>query len=301
MTIDRLRPMLFMLFDQRLLSDAKQIYERYDYLIEPDNYDLNIIYYISKAFTSKNKETIIECVKKLGLQQPTFWFKDITGLQKQILIDAINAKLIETNDTYEIFTSNELSQKMDSNKILYESPKYTRLSINGNDYDESLRAMTLCETNLNNKEFFRMFINNIESSTIKLRLQIIHSLTVADYEYGYEAVKNLVDYGLKNDIPLNKNNISPYISIIEFCNNFQLSGHKIANTVLYGNIKKLFDSTIYSLSVAALCALDISYEFALKEIANVRKRLLEIGFNKDELDGYCKPIYERLQAYKKSN
>ena len=70
--------------------------------------------------------------------------------------------------------------------------------------------------------------------------------------------------------------------------------------MLYSNIKKLFDSTIYSLSVAALCALDISYEFALKEIANVRKQLLEIGFNKDELDGYCKPIYERLQAYKKS-
>lgn len=301
MTIDRLRPMLFMLFDQRLLSDVKQIYERYDYLIEPDNYDLNIIYYISKAFTSKNKETIIECVKKLGTQQPTFWFKDITGLQKQILIDAINAKLIETNDAYEIFTSNELSQKMDSNKILYESPKYTRLSINGNDYDESLRAMTLCETNLNNKEFFRSFINSIDLIPIKLRLQIIHSLTVADYEYGYEAVKSLVDYGLKNDIPLNKNNISPYISIIEFCNNFQLSGHKIANTVLYSNIKKLFDSTIYSLSVAALCALDISYEFALKEIANTRKQLLEIGFNKDELDGYCKPIYERLQAYKKSN
>jgi len=301
MTIDRLRPMLFMLFDQRLLSDAKQIYERYDYLIEPDNYDLNIIYYISKAFTSKNKETIIECVKKLGTQQPTFWFKDITGLQKQILIDAINAKLIETNDAYEIFTSNELSQKMDSNKILYESPKYARLSINGNDYDESLRAMALCETNLNNKEFFRSFINSIDLIPIKLRLQIIHSLTVADYEYGYEAVKSLVDYGLKNDIPLNKNNISPYISIIEFCNNFQLSGHKIANTVLYSNIKKLFDSTIYSLSVAALCALDISYEFALKEITNVRKQLLEIGFNKDELDGYCKPIYERLQAYKKSN
>ena len=292
--------MLFMLFDQRLLSDAKQIYERYDYLIEPDNYDLNIIYYISKAFTSKNKETIIECVKKLGFLQPTFWFKDITGLQKQILIDAINAKLLETNEAYEIFTSNELSQKMDSNKILYESPKYTRLSINGNDYDESLRAMTLCETNLNNKEFFRSFINSIDLIPIKLRLQIIHSLTVADYDYGYEAVKSLVDYGLKNDIPLNKKNISPYISIIEFCNNFQLSGHKIANTVLYSNIKKLFDSTIYSLSVAALCALDISYEFALKEIANVRKQLLEIGFNKDELDGYCKPIYERLQAYKKS-
>lgn len=300
MTIDRLRPMLFMLFDQRLLSDVKQIYERYDYLIEPDNYDLNIIYYISKAFTSKNKETIIECVKKLGFLQPTFWFKDIVGLQKQILIDAINAKLIEVNDAYEIFTSNELSQKMDSNKILYESPKYTRLSINGNDYDESLRAMTLCETNLNNKEFFRSFINSIDLISVKLRLQIIHSLTVADYDYGLEAVKSLVDFGLKNDIPLNKNNISPYISIIEFCNNFQLSGHKIANTVLYSNIKKLFDSTIYSLSVAALNALDISYEFALKEIANVRKQLLEIGFNKDELDGYCKPIYERLQAYKKS-
>lgn len=300
MTPHNLKKTLFILFDQKLLDDVAKIYLKYEYMIE-DN-DVKIINLISKIYTTTDQTKIIEYLNELGSFPPSDIFPDIKSLQCKLALNCNDAGILEYSRMITLFKKSDLDKIYSEDPVVYLSPAYTRISVNGKEYDEQLDYVSRCQNYLGDKNIFRSTIDKITRAGYKNYLKVRHSLETKDYDYGFKAVQNLIDLYFieKMNMKVNKDNfrelLSDYVIIIDFMSAFQVLGYKFTNTVEYHNLKKMFENIILSLSVSSLLIMETTNENVLKDIAQTKKNLKENhGYTDEELNDYLKPIIERIK------
>lgn len=295
-----LKQILFILFDEHLLTDVVKLYEKYDYLIT-DN-DVKVIYNISKIYTETETDDVIKHLNALKTLESSETFPDILMLRCKLAYNCHEKNILTYDKLLSLFNKKDLDKALNDNPVVYNTPAYYRITINGNDFDDNLNNINKCLKYLDDKVIFRANVEKIDKPSYKNYLKVRHSLEVADYEYGFEAIKNLQElfYINKLDTKINKNNfkelISDYIIILEFMNAYQITGKKFTNTIQYFTLKKMFSNIILELSVDALLIGEVKKENVLKMLAETKKRLKEdIGYDDEELKKFMEPIFQRIK------
>ncbi len=295
-----LKKIIFMLFDKRLLDDVIRIYEKNTYVDK--DIDTNIAYYVSKVYTSENSKDVMEYLSKIKEMPGSDIFPDIKSLIISLAINAYDANILEYSSLLSLFKLDEIEYVKNNNIVIYNTPAFYRITVNGKDFDSQLDLITKCQTYLGDKIIFRNNIEKLSKTSYKNYLKVRHSLETKDYEYGLEAVKNLQElfYIEKLDKKVTQENykelLSDYIIILDFMSAFQILQYKFTNTVEYFRLKEMFKNLILELSVDSLLIMEKSKENVLKMIAETKKRLVEdVHVDLNEINEYLKPIIQRIK------
>ena len=288
-----LRKIIFILFDEHLLSQVVEMFEKYEYIIEnnPDGIEIKTAYLISKIYTTEDKSKVLDYLKQLGELEATDVFPDIKMLQCKLAMNCYENNLIEYSKLIATF-----------NPVVYNTPALYRVSINSKDFDDNINNINKCLTYLGDKVVFRQTIDKVDRASYKNYLKIRHSLELGHYEYGFEAVRNLQELFYQEGLntKLNSTNykelLSDYIIILDFMSAFQLLGYNFTDKPEYSKLKQMFKDIIIELSVDSLLILETSQENILKTIAETKKRLInDVKYDVSEIDAYIGPILQRIK------
>lgn len=299
-----LRKIIFILFDEHLLSQVVEMFEKYEYIIEnnPDGIEIKTAYLISKIYTTEDKSKVLDYLKQLGELEATDVFPDIKMLQCKLAMNCYENNLIEYSKLIATFNKNDLDYAQANNPVVYNTPALYRVSINGKDFDDNINNINKCLTYLGDKIVFRQTIDKVDRESYKNYLKIRHSLELGDYEYGFEAVRNLQELfyqeglGTKLNTTNYKELLSDYIIILDFMSAFQLLGYNFTDKPEYSKLKQMFKDIIIELSVDSLLILETSQENILKTIAETKKRLInDVKYDVSEIDAYIGPILQRIK------
>lgn len=304
MTQKEIKKIIFILFDEKLLDDVAYTFEKYEYLI--DCPDIKLAYLISKIYTTKDDDEQIKYLKEIADFKASEIFPDIKMLQNSLALECYENNLIEYSKLLNHFKKQDLDFAKNYSGAIYYSPAYTRISINGSDFDDQMNYVNKCKVYIKDKIVFRQNINKITKISYREMLKVQHAIEVGDFEYGLEAVRDLQEHFKIEKIAskINKENFREYISeytiIIEFFNVFQILGKDITTLKEYHTLKKMFHGIILELNVDSLLAIEAGELEALKQITETKKYLIDVvGYDEIEINSYLKEILERIKLNRK--
>lgn len=304
MTQKEIKKIIFILFDEKLLDDVVYTFEKYEYLI--DCPDIKLAYLISKIYTTEDDDEQIKYLKEIADFKASEIFPDIKILQNSLALECYENNLIEYSKLLNHFKKQDLDFAKNYSGAIYNSPAYTRISINGSDFDDQMNYVNKCKVYIKDKIVFRQNINKITKIGYRDMLKVQHAIEVGDFEYGLEAVRDLQEHFKVEKIAskINKENFREYISeyaiIIEFFNVFQILGKDITTLKEYYTLKKMFHGIILELNVDSLLAIEAGELEALKQITETKKYLIDvIGYDEVEINSYLKEILERIKLNRK--